>query len=86
MLDHKLFDHTILKADATKAQVLKIVEEAKANRFASVCVNSYYTKLVAKELKGTGVKTCTVIGFPLGQMSTVAKAAETLIAVEDGAE
>lgn len=86
MLDHKLFDHTILKADATKTQVLKIVEEAKANRFASVCVNSYYTKLVAKELKGTGVKTCTVIGFPLGQMSTVAKAAETLIAVEDGAE
>lgn len=86
MLDHKLFDHTILKADATKAQVKKICDEAKEYGFASVCVNSYYTAFVAEELKGTDVKTCTVIGFPLGQMSTKAKKLETLAAVEDGAE
>lgn len=86
MLDHKLFDHTILKADATKAQVKKICDEAKEYGFASVCVNSYYTAFVAEELKGTNVKTCTVIGFPLGQMSTKAKKLETLAAVEDGAE
>ena len=86
MLDTKLFDHTILKADATKAEVLKICEEAKENQFMSVCVNSYYTALVAKELAESGVKTCTVVGFPLGQMSTAAKAAETELAVMDGAD
>ncbi|MBQ0042663.1 MAG: deoxyribose-phosphate aldolase [Lachnospiraceae bacterium] len=85
-LDAKLFDHTILKADATSEQVRAIVEEAKEYGFASVCVNSYYTKYVAELLKGSGVKTCTVVGFPLGQMSTKAKCAETQIAVEDGAE
>ena len=85
MLEAKLFDHTILKSDATKNQVDIICKEAKEHGFASVCVNSYYTEYVAKYLKGTGVKTCTVIGFPLGQMSTRAKVAETQIAVEDGA-
>lgn len=85
-LDRKLFDHTILKADATEAAVKKIVDEAKKYGFASVCVNSYYTAYVAEALKGTGVKTCTVIGFPLGQMSTKAKVCETIIAVEDGAD
>lgn len=86
MLDTKLFDHTILKAEATTAQVKKICEEAREHQFASVCVNSCYTSYVAEQLKGSGVKTCTVVGFPLGQMSTKAKAAETAIAVEDGAE
>ncbi len=86
MLEKKLFDHTILKADATLAQVKKICDEAKEYGFASVCVNSYYTSYVASELKGTDVMTCTVIGFPLGQMSTKAKVAETICAVEDGAE
>ncbi|MFV0361721.1 MAG: deoxyribose-phosphate aldolase [Suipraeoptans sp.] len=85
MLNAKLFDHTILKADATKEQVKKICDEAKEYGFASVCVNSYYTKYVADELKGTDVKTCTVVGFPLGQMSTKAKKYETICAVEDGA-
>lgn len=85
-LDRKLFDHTILKADATEAAVKKIVDEAKKYGFASVCVNSYYTAYVAESLKGTRVKTCTVIGFPLGQMSTKAKVCETIIAVEDGAD
>lgn len=86
MLDHKLFDHTLLKADATKAQVQKIVDEAKEYGFMSVCVNSYYTKFVADQLKGTGVRTTTVVGFPLGQMSSKAKALETECAVADGAD
>ena len=85
MLKANMFDHTILKADATKAQVEKICEEALEYKFASVCVNSYYTKLVAEKLTGSEVKTCTVVGFPLGQMSTKAKALETETAVADGA-
>ena len=86
MLNSKLFDHTLLKADATTSQIDKICDEALANDFASVCCNSYYTAHVAERLKGSDVKTCTVVGFPLGQMSTRAKAAETKIAVEDGAQ
>ena len=79
-LNTKLFDHTILKADATKEAVLKVCREAKEYNFMSVCVNGFYTVLVKKELEGTDVKVCTVVGFPLGQMSTKAKA------VEDGAD
>lgn len=86
MLDSKLFDHTILKADATVSQVEKICDEAIKYNFMSVCVNSYYTPLVAKKLKDSDVKVCTVIGFPLGQMSTESKALETAYAVESGAD
>ena len=86
MLSPKLFDHTILKADATKAAVAKICAEAKEYGFMSVCVNTYYTAFVAEQLKGSDVKVCTVVGFPLGQMSTKAKALETQCAVEDGAD
>ncbi|MBD5500623.1 MAG: deoxyribose-phosphate aldolase [Lachnospiraceae bacterium] len=86
MLSTKLFDHTILKADATKAEVAKICEEAKEYQFMSVCVNSYYTAFAAQQLADSGVKVCTVVGFPLGQMSTRAKAAETEIAVAEGAD
>ncbi|MBQ1750325.1 MAG: deoxyribose-phosphate aldolase [Lachnospiraceae bacterium] len=86
MLNNKLFDHTLLKADATKADVQKIVDEAKKYDFASVCVNSYYTKFVADQLKGTDVKTTTVVGFPLGQMNAKAMAFETECAVADGAD
>ena len=85
-MNTKLFDHTILKADATKNDVIRICKEAKEYDFMSVCVNGYYTKLVAKELAGSDVKVCTVIGFPLGQMSTAAKVAETKLAVGDGAD
>lgn len=85
MLNAGLFDHTILKADARKEQVAEVCAEALKYGFASVCVNSYYTAFVAQQLKGSNVKVCTVVGFPLGQMSTKAKAAETKIAVEDGA-
>lgn len=86
MLNSKMFDHTLLKADATTAQIDQICAEALQYDFASVCCNSYYTAHVAEKLKGSTVKTCTVVGFPLGQMSTRAKAAETEIAVQDGAQ
>lgn len=86
MMNTKLFDHTILKADATREAVARICEEAKEYGFMSVCVNSYYTAFVAEKLKDSDVKVCTVVGFPLGQMSTKAKAAETELAVKDGAD
>ena len=86
MIETSYFDHTILKAEATEAQVAKICEEALTHRFASVCVNQYYTAFVAKKLKGSGVKTCTVVGFPLGMSDTRVKAFETKAAIEDGAE
>lgn len=79
-------DHTLLKPDATKEQIIKICDEALKYNFASVCVNSCWTKTVAKRLAGSNVKTCVVTGFPLGAMSTEAKAYETLKAVKDGAE
>ncbi|MEG1254559.1 deoxyribose-phosphate aldolase [Clostridium sp.] len=79
-----MIDHTILKAAATKAEVIKICEEAKEYKFKSVCVNSCYTELVAKKLKDSGVLVCTVVGFPLGAMDTKSKAFETARAIELG--
>lgn len=81
----KTMDHTLLKADATQAQILKLVEEAKQYDFASVCINPYWVSMVAKGLKGTEVATCTVIGFPLGANTTAIKVAETIDAIENGA-
>ena len=86
MISSKYFDHTILKAEATEAQVAKICDEALANDFASVCVNQYYTRFVAEKLKGSDVKVCTVVGFPLGMSDTSVKAFETKAAIEDGAQ
>ncbi len=82
----QFIDHTILKADATMDQVKKICEEAIQYKFASVCVNPYYTAFVSKELKGSNVKTCVVIGFPLGANTKEVKAFETNNAIENGAE
>lgn len=81
----KYFDHTILKADASEEAVNAICLEAMKYNFASVCVNSYRTKQVANLLLDTDIDVCTVIGFPLGAMSTMAKKLETLTAIEDGA-
>ena len=81
-----LIDHTILKADATRADVLKVCREARQYSFASVCVNPFWVPLVRAELSGSPVKVCTVIGFPLGATSTESKAAETAVAVRDGAQ
>lgn len=78
-------DHTLLKADATKDKILTLCEEAKTYRFASVCVNGYWVKTCADYLQGCDVKVCTVVGFPLGAMSSAAKAFETKQAIEDGA-
>ena len=85
MIPADYFDHTILKADATKAQVQSVCKEAREYHFASVCVNQYYTAFAAEQLKGTDVKVCTVVGFPLGQSATRVKAFETKAAIEDGA-
>ena len=79
-------DHTLLKADATRAEILAVTAEAKAYKTASVCVNTCYTALVSRELEGSGVKTCVVVGFPLGAMSSGAKAVEAALAVREGAE
>jgi len=81
-----LIDHTILKADATRADVLRICAEARVYGFASVCVNGFWVPLVAAELAGTAVKVCTVVGFPLGAMAIEAKRAETLDALAKGAQ
>ncbi len=86
MIAAKYFDHTILKADATEEQVAKICREAAEHGFASVCVNQYYTGFAAEKLKGSGVKVCTVAGFPLGMSGTGVKASETKAAIADGAD
>lgn len=82
----KYIDHTLLAMNATEDQIRKLCEEAKQYHFYSVCVNSGYVPLVASLLKGSDVKVCSVVGFPLGAMLTSAKAFETEMAVKAGAE
>lgn len=82
----KYFDHTILKPDATEEEVRQICEEAKTYGFASVCVNGYYTELVKKELEGTDIAVCVVVGFPLGASETAVKVYETARAIQKGAD
>ena len=82
----RLIDHTILKPEATRNDVVKICREARQYEFASVCINPYWVPLVRSELKGSPVKVCTVVGFPLGATSTEAKVAETAAALRSGAE
>ena len=81
----QMIDHKLLKPEATKEQIKALCEEAKEYGFHSVCVNSSYVPYCAELLKDSGVAVCTVVGFPLGAMSTKGKAAETEIAVKDGA-
>ncbi|MDR3594531.1 deoxyribose-phosphate aldolase [Clostridium sp.] len=81
----KYIDHTILKPEATVEDVKKLCREAKEYNFASVCVNGCYAKLVSTELIGSDVKTCVVVGFPLGAMTKEAKAFETTQAIGNGA-
>lgn len=81
----KYIDHTILKPETTKDQVIKVCQEAKENGFFSVCINPYYVSLVKEQLAGSDVKVCCVIGFPLGASVTSIKAAETKQAIADGA-
>ncbi len=82
----RTIDHTLLKPTATRADIVKVCDEARRYHFASVCVNSTWIPLVARLLAGSGVKPICVVGFPLGAMSTRSKAQETREAVGDGAE
>ena len=80
-----MIDHTILRPDATEAQVRRCCDEALLHGFRSVCVNPIHAALVAEALAGSAVRTCAVVGFPFGASTTRAKATETAIAVSDGA-
>ncbi|WP_420469029.1 deoxyribose-phosphate aldolase, partial [Bacillus licheniformis] len=80
-----LIDHTALKPHTQKSEIKKLIEEAKAYQFASVCVNPTWVEFAAEELKGTEIDVCTVIGFPLGANTTETKAFETKDAIAKGA-
>jgi deoxyribose-phosphate aldolase len=81
-----LIDHTLLRPDATRDDIVKVCREARKYGFASVCINPYWVPVVAAELAGSPVKVCTVIGFPLGATSTEAKVAEAEAALRVGAQ
>ena len=79
MIDYELaarIDHTLLKPASTREDILRVCDEAKKLRTASVCVNAYWAPVVAAALAGSDVRTCCVVGSPLGAMSTAAKAFE----------
>lgn len=82
----RMIDHTLLKPEATKAGIEKLCKEALEYTFASVCVNPTNVELAAKLLKGSEVKVCTVIGFPLGANTSEVKAFETKDAIAKGAQ
>jgi deoxyribose-phosphate aldolase len=82
----RMIDHTILKPESSEEAVRKICEEALKYNFASVCINPSNIPLVAQLLKGSEVKVCTVIGFPLGANSSAVKAFETEDAIKNGAQ
>ncbi|MGT2907871.1 deoxyribose-phosphate aldolase [Streptococcus dentiloxodontae] len=84
-LNHYI-DHTLLKPQASKEEILALIEEAKRYEFASVCVNPYWVELAAEQLAESSVNVCTVIGFPLGATSSAVKAYEASNAVENGAD
>jgi len=83
---NKYIDHTLLKPDASQEQIETLIEEAKKYDFASVCVNPTWVSFAAQVLKGTDVKVCTVIGFPLGANTPELKAFETSDAIQNGAD
>ena len=81
----KMIDHTVLKAFSTREDVIKVCKEAKEYGFFSVCINPTHIELANKELEGSAVKVCTVIGFPLGANTSEVKAFETKDAIAKGA-
>lgn len=81
----KYIDHTLLKPNATKHDINKLVQEAIQHRFYSVCVNPHWVSTCYQQLKDTEIKVCTVIGFPLGATSSKVKAFEAMQAIQDGA-
>lgn len=82
---NEYIDHTLLKPEATSGEIIQLCQEAKEYGFYSVCVNSSYVPLAVAQLKGSGVKVASVVGFPLGAMSTQAKAYEADWVCEKGA-
>lgn len=86
MAINKYIDHTLLKPDATKEGIDKLLAEAKEYDFASVCVNPYWVAYCAQVLKDSDVKVCTVIGFPLGANTTATKVFEAREAIANGAD
>lgn len=82
----KYIDHTLLKPDTTKAQIIQLCKEAKEYDFASVCVNPCWIETARKELAGSDVNICVVIGFPLGAMTSASKVFEAKDAIERGAD
>ena len=83
---NKFIDHTLLRADATIEEIQTLCDEARAYRFMSVCINPFFVPVAKKLLDGSGVKVCTVIGFPLGASNPAIKAAEAEKAIEEGAD
>ncbi|MEO0563889.1 MAG: deoxyribose-phosphate aldolase, partial [Chloroflexota bacterium] len=81
-----IIDHTLLKPEATAAQIITLCEEALEYSFASVCVNSIYVPLASRMLSGSAVKVCTVVGFPMGASLPTVKAYEAEQAIENGAQ
>jgi deoxyribose-phosphate aldolase len=81
----RLIDHTLLKPDASAAEIAQLCREAREYHFASVCVNSAYVPLCADLLKGSDVAVCTVVGFPLGASPAEVKAYEAQLAIQNGA-
>lgn len=82
----RLIDHTLLKIDARKKHIEKLCDEAVRFNFFSVCTNPYWAKTVRGILEGTGVKVCSVSGFPLGSSNTETKVLEAKWGVDDGAD
>ena len=80
-----MIDHTLLKANASEKEIIKLCAEAREHNFASVCVNPSMVKLASEELKGSDVDVCTVIGFPLGATTSEVKAFEVKNTIENGA-
>lgn len=82
----KHIDHTLLKPDAVEAELVKLCAEAREHKFFSVCINPSNIEKAKELLEGTDTKVCTVVGFPLGQMTTESKSFETNEAILLGAE
>lgn len=83
---NKYIEHTLLKQDAKKEEIIKLVEEARKYNFLGVCVNPSYVSLAKQYLKDTGIKVVTVVGFPLGQTTCESKVLETIDAIKNGAD
>ena len=83
---NKLIDHTLLKQDATEAEIIQLCNEAMMYDFKSVCVNPSYVKLSSETMKDSDVLVCTVVGFPLGMTTTATKVFEATEALENGAD